>query len=87
MPLQGDPLATRITVRIVSVSGLTVAEQKKAIFPNDEEDDGSGGLLEQKDGIEIEINNPLRPVFPHLPLHCSYVGKLTRFCCGYGHLK
>lgn len=77
--LQGDPLATRITVRIVSILGLTVAEQKEAMLNLQEEDGGSGGLLEQKDGIAIEINNPLRPVcielsrleFCHIPESCN----------------
>lgn len=60
--MQGDPLATRITVKLLSVSGLTVAEQKEAMFQQGEDETSSDGLLEQKDGIAIEINNPLRPV-------------------------
>ena len=67
LSIQGDPLATRITVRILSVSGLTVAEQKEAFFQQNGDDGDSGSLLEQKDGIEIEINNPLQPVLFRIP--------------------
>lgn len=44
------------------MSGLTVAEQKEAISQQGEDERSTDGLTDQKDGIAIEINNPLQPV-------------------------
>jgi hypothetical protein len=59
--LQGDPLATELRVKVLTVEGLSLKDQTLASkkHPEHAKDEKK---LDKEDGVEIEISNPFATV-------------------------